>query len=84
MKRTRLVNIILISLVICALLLTAANALNTPKIKVAQASSDAVQTSNTAPIPVLAYYYIWYDSNSWSRRNRIYLSWVVTPAMTSP
>ncbi len=75
MKRTLLVNIILISLVICALLLTAANALNTPKIKVAEASSDAVQTSNTAPIPVLAYYYIWYDLTLGVGRNRIYLSW---------
>jgi hypothetical protein len=67
MKKNRLVNITLVSLLILAVLLTAASALKTPNIKVSQASSNAVQPSSNTPIPVLAYYYIWYDSNSWDR-----------------
>lgn len=67
MKKNRLVNIILLSLLVLALLLTTASALKTPYIKVSQASTNAVAPSSNTPIPVLAYYYIWYDSNSWDR-----------------
>jgi hypothetical protein len=30
-------------------------------------SGDAFQSNKTNPIPILAYYYIWFDSTSWNR-----------------
>ncbi len=47
----------LVALVLCAVVLTTAT--------VRDAQASQVQASN--PVPMLAYYYIWFDSTSWNR-----------------
>jgi hypothetical protein len=67
MKRKRFVNIFFVILLVVSFILTAAVALYNPKVKLSQASTTAPPASFNSPTPVLAYYYIWYDSTSWDR-----------------
>jgi hypothetical protein len=66
--RSQLLTIILLAVLVVALLLTASTALNVPTTgNTANTSIQDPQSSATNPVPVLAYYYIWYTSNSWDR-----------------
>jgi hypothetical protein len=66
--KSQFLTIIFLAVLVVALLLTASTSLNVP------ASGNTTDTtiqdplsSAANPVPVLAYYYIWYNSNSWDR-----------------
>lgn len=66
--KKQILSIILLCVVIVALVLTASTAINIPQTRAAAYTTiQDPQSTATNPVPVLAYYYIWYDSNSWSR-----------------
>ncbi len=66
-KRPILIGLVVV-LVVVLLLLGAAPALLQQPLSGGDASArQAAQASLSNPIPVLAYYYIWYDTTSWDR-----------------
>jgi hypothetical protein len=66
--KSQLLSILLLSVLVVALLLTASTSLKIPQAATSSSSSAQVAPPSTAnPLPVLAYYYIWYNSNSWDR-----------------
>lgn len=66
--KTQILSIILLCVVIVALVLTASTAINIPQTRAAANTTiQDPQSTATNPVPILAYYYIWYDSNSWKR-----------------
>ena len=66
--KSQLLIILLLSVLVVALLLTASTSLKIPQAATSSSSSAQVAPPSTAnPLPVLAYYYIWYNSNSWDR-----------------
>ncbi len=66
--KTQFLTISLLLIVVVALLLTASTALRIPKTgNTANTYIQDPQSTAANPLPVLAYYYIWYNSNSWDR-----------------
>ncbi len=62
----------LVSLVICLILIVVLLGMSPTLLGNQQAaakspSAQGSQASVSSPIPVLAYYYIWYDTSSWDR-----------------
>jgi hypothetical protein len=66
--KSQFLTIIFLAVLVVALLLTASTSLNVPAS--GNTTNPTIQdplSSAANPVPVLAYYYIWYNSNSWDR-----------------
>jgi hypothetical protein len=66
--KSQLLTIVLLDVLVVALLLTASTTLKIPQTVITSISSSQVASpSANNPLPMLAYCYIWYNSNSWDR-----------------
>jgi hypothetical protein len=66
--KSQFLTIIFLAVLVVSLLLTASTSLNVPAS--GNTTNPTIQdplSSAANPVPVLAYYYIWYNSNSWDR-----------------